>query len=173
MYHTHEATDDAVPAQSTRCHVAIGDAVVTHTGSELVTYGLGSCLGIVLYDAEAGVAGLAHIKRPTAPEPQAATDAAFADTGIVSLVREMKSYGATRRHTVAKLVGGTDMQDADAAVGRGIGKRNITQAKTTLATLDITVTDTDVGGEAVRSLYVDGGSGEATIETACGARYSI
>jgi len=173
MNQTHEATDGAVSTQSTRCHVAIGDAVVTHTGSELVTYGLGSCLGVALYDAEAGVAGLAHIKRPTAPEPQPATDAAFADTGIVRLVREMKSDGATRHHTVAKLVGGTDMGDAAAAVGRGIGKRNITQAKTTLATLDITVTDTDVGGEAVRSLYFDGESGDVTIETACGDRYSI
>jgi len=173
MHQTNEAPDAAAPTQPPRRHVSIGEYAVTDTGCELATYGLGSCLAVVLSDTQAGVAGLAHVKRPRAPEQQAAPDAVFADTGIEMLYRELQSVGATRRHTVATLAGGTDMRNDSAAVGRGIGDRNIEQAVATLRTLDITVAAMDVGGEVVRSVYLDGATGAVTIETTCGDRYCL
>ncbi len=146
---------------------------MTDAGCELVTYGLGSCLGVALFDSNIGVAGLAHVKRPNTSEEQASTDAVFADAGIKTLYSEMQSQGATRQYTVAKLVGGIDMGNGTAIIGTGIGERNIKQADATLAALDITVTGRDVGGDAVRSVFFDGETGELTIETGCGDRYVI
>jgi len=173
MHQRNEAPDAAAATQPPRRHVSIGEYAVTETGCELATYGLGSCLGVVLSDAQAGVGGLAHVKRPRATEQQATPDAVFADTGIKVLYREVQSAGATRRHTVAKLAGGIDMRNDSAAVGRGIGDRNIEQAVATLSTLDITVAAMDVGGEVVRSVYLDGATGAVTIETTCGDRYRL
>ena len=173
MHQTNAAPDAATPSRPSRRHVRIGEYAVTETGCELATYGLGSCLGVALSDTQAGVAGLAHIKRPRATEEQASPDAVFADTGIELLYRELQSVGATRRHTVATLAGGVDMRNNSAAVGRGIGDRNIEQAVATLRTLDITVAAMDVGGEVVRSVYLDGATGAVTIETTCGDRYRL
>jgi chemotaxis protein CheD len=173
MHQTNETNDAATPTHQSRRHVRIGEYAVTDAGCELATYGLGSCLGVALYDTTAGVAGLAHIKRPSALGQQNPSDAVFADPGIAVLYREMESHGATRRHTVAKLAGGADMRNDAAAVGRGIGERNIEQAVETLDRLEITIAAMDVGGEVVRSIYFDGAAGAVTIETTCGDRYRI
>jgi len=173
MHPTNEASDAAAATKPLRRHISIGEYAVTDTGCELATYGLGSCLAVTLYDPNANVAGLAHIKRPRAAGQQATSDALFADAGIERLYTELKSRGATRRHTVAKLAGGIDMRNDSATVGRGIGDRNIEQAVATLDNLDITVAAMDVGGEVVRSVYLDGGAGAVTIETTCGDRYNI
>ena len=170
---TGASTDATATGQASSRHVAIGEYAVTAAGCELVTYGLGSCLGVALFDAAAGVAGLAHIKRPNASGQQTSDDAVFADTGIRALYNEMQSQGATRRNTVAKLVGGIDTGNRTSLVCTGIGERNIEQADATLAALGIMVVDRDVGGDTVRSVFLDGGSGVLTIETACGDRYMI
>lgn len=173
MQRTDQSADATARTHASRRHVAIGDYAITDTGCELITYGLGSCLGVALVDSAAGVAGLAHIKRPTASGQQATTDAVFADTGIRLLFGEMRCCGATRRHTVAKLAGGIEMDASRPAVGTGIGRRNIEQARDTLAALDISVAGTDVGGTAVRSVFLDGSTGVLTIETTGGDRDTI
>lgn len=173
MQQANASADATATEQAPRHHITIGDYAVTDTGGELVTFGLGSCLGVALVDAHAGVAGLAHVKRPSASGECATDDAVFADSGISVLYSEMQSCGATSRHTVAKLAGGINMGAAASVVGSGIGERNITQAETTLASLDIPVASRDVGGETVRSVYVDGASGTVTIETACDERYML
>jgi chemotaxis protein CheD len=149
------------------CQVAIGEYEVTDSGERLVAYGLGSCLGVALFDEKESIAGLIHIKRPTAPSGTTSSKATFADTGIRMLFDEMQSNGATARHTEAILVGGADTGGAASAVNMGIGERNIIHAKQTLDALDIAVSNTAVGGEKPMSIHFDGGSGEATIETDC------
>ena len=170
---TNISAADVSAEQASRRHISIGDYAVTDAGCELVTYGLGSCLGVALFDSNAGVAGLAHIKRSTASGQQARDDAVFADAGIRALYSEMQSHGATRQHTVAKLAGGIDTANSISLMCNGIGERNIEQADATLATLDITVADRDVGGDAVRTVFFDGETGALRIETGCGDRYVI
>lgn len=155
------------------CRINIGEYQVTNKGGMLVTYGLGSCLGVALFDKEASVAGLIHIKRPAISEHNNARETLFADTGIKSMFDDMRSYGATSCQTIAKIAGGSDMEDIPSAVGRGIGEQNIQQAKETLTKLDITVVDTDVGGTSVRSIFFDGHSGNLTIETEESNQYVI
>lgn len=156
--------DGYTPDQSV-CQVKIGEYEVTDTGAELVTYGLGSCLGVALFDEKKSVAGLIHIKRPTAQTATTKNKPAFADTGIQLLFDEMQSHGATTRHTEATLVGGIDTGGAASAVNMNIGERNVKQAKQTLDAMEITISHTAVGGDEEMSLYFDGMSGEATIET--------
>ena len=145
--------------------IDIGEYGVTDTGDTFVTYGLGSCLGVALFDERKCVTGVIHIKRPTAPRGTEANNAAFADTGIRMLFDEMQSYGATAQNVTATLAGGSDIDGAAAAVTMDIGRKNINQAKQTLEKLGITISDTTVGGNEVMSTYFDGGSGEVTIET--------
>lgn len=173
MQQTNTSADAASAGQAPRQHVSIGEYVVTDAGCELVTYGLGSCLGVALFDLTAGVAGLAHVKRPSASGQQASDDAVFADAGIRSLCSEMQSQGATHQHMVAKLVGGIDTGNSTSLMCTGIGERNIKQADATLAALDITVAEMDVGGDAVRTVFFDGETGALTIETGCDDRYVI
>jgi chemotaxis protein CheD len=157
--------DDGYTSDKHVRQIDIGEYGVTDTGDTFVTYGLGSCLGVALFDERKCVTGVIHIKRPTAPRGTEANNAAFADTGIRMLFDEMQSYGATSRHTNATLVGGIDTGGAASAVNMGIGQKNINQARETLDTLAIPVSDTVVGGTEVLSIYFDGASGEATIET--------
>lgn len=159
------AFEDGYTLDDDICQVKIGEYEVTETGDKLVTYGLGSCLAVGLFDETTRVAGLIHIKRPTAQPSTNNAKAAFADTGLRLLFEEMQLYGATSRHTEATLVGGIDTGGAASAVNMHIGRKNINQAKQTLASLDITVSGTAVGGDEELSLYFDGASGEATIET--------
>jgi|APHM01.1.fsa_nt_gi Chemotaxis protein; stimulates methylation of MCP proteins len=170
---TNPSADAASTEQVSRQHVNIGDYAVTDAGCELVTYGLGSCLGVALFDATAGVAGLAHVKRANPSGQQANDDAVFVDAEIRALYSEMQSQGVTRQHTVAKLVGGIDTGNNTSLICTGIGERNIKQADATLAALDITVAERDVGGDAVRTVFFDGETGALTIETGCGDRYTI
>ncbi|MFB6293813.1 MAG: chemotaxis protein CheD [Halonotius sp.] len=170
---TNTSPDTVSTEQASRRHVSLGEYAVTDAGCELVTYVLGSCLGVALFDSNAGVAGLAHVKRSGASGQQARDDAEFTDTGIRALHSEMQSHGATRQHTVATLVGGIDTGNSASLICTGIGERNIKQAEATLAALDITVADRDVGGDAVRTVFFDGETGAVTIETGCGDRYVI
>lgn len=147
------------------CQVKIGEYEVTASGERLVAYGLGSCLGVGLFDEKESIAGLIHIKRPTAPTKTPSPKAVFADTGIRMLFDEMQSQGATASNTKATLVGGIDTGGSASAVNMNIGQKNINQAKQTLDALGITVSHTAVGGDKPMSIHFDGGSGEATIET--------
>ena len=147
------------------CQVAIEEYEVTDSGERLVAYGLGSCLGVALFDEKESIAGLIHVKRPTAPSGTTSSKATFADTGIRMLFDEMQSKGATTRHTKATLAGGIDTGGAASAVNMSIGKKNVNQAKQTLDELGITVLNTAVGGDKAMSIHFDGGSGEASIET--------
>jgi chemotaxis protein CheD len=159
------AFEDGYTSDQQVCQVKIGEYEVTVSGERLVAYGLGSCLGVALFEEREAIAGLIHIKRPTAPSGTTRPKAAFADTGIKMLFDEMQSHGATVCHTKATLVGGIDTGGAASAVNMGVGQKNIKQAKQTLDTLGITVSDTAVGGEEAMSIHFDGASGEATIET--------
>jgi chemotaxis protein CheD len=159
------AFEDGYASDQHVYQVKIGEYEVTDSGERLVAYGLGSCLGVALFDEKESIAGLIHIKRPTAPTGTTSPKATFADTGIKMLFDEMQSKGATTRHTKATLAGGIDTGGAASAVNMSIGKKNVNQAKQTLDELGITVSNTAVGGDKAMSIHFDGGSGEATIET--------
>jgi len=148
-----------------RLKVGIAEYEVTTAGADLTTSGLGSCLGVAMYDDVAGVAGLVHVMLPSAAEVDDANKAKFADTGIELLVEEMEREGAARRRIEAKIAGGSDMLDFSES-GSGIGVRNTEQVEATLTELDIPIVSRDVGGDHGRSLRLDGNSGDLTVKSA-------
>ncbi|WP_299266892.1 chemotaxis protein CheD [Halorientalis sp.] len=148
-----------------RVKVGIAEYEVTTSDATLTTSGLGSCLGIALYDAEAGVAGLVHVMLPSAADVEDPNTAKYADTGIETLLLEMERSGAERGRVRAKVAGGSDMLDFSEN-GSGIGVRNMQQVESTLDDLGVPLVSDDVGGDHGRSLRLDGASGDLTVKSA-------
>jgi chemotaxis protein CheD len=148
-----------------RVKVGIAEYEVTTDGALLTTSGLGSCLGVALYDARAEAAGLVHVMLPAAEEGAASNPAKYADTGVELLVDEMVAVGASRESIRAKIAGGSDMLNFSEN-GSGIGVRNIEQVEETLAELGVEIVGTDVGGDHGRSLRLDSTSGDLIVKSA-------
>lgn len=148
---------------SRRTRVGIADFAVTTAPGVLTTSGLGSCLGIVLYDS-AGVAGLLHAMLPEAT-PEYTSPAKFVDTGIETMLGEMREAGATRETVSAKIVGGSTMLDLTAS-GGSIGDRNIDATRAVLAVRDVPIVAEDVGGEYGRSIRFDADTADLRVKTA-------
>ena len=86
--------------------VGIADLNVAQSPDILVTYALGSCVGICLYDRVKKIAGLSHIMLPDSTVTHGAVQIArFADTAIPKLVQQMVARGATKRVLTAKIAG--------------------------------------------------------------------
>ncbi|HOV26865.1 MAG TPA: chemotaxis protein CheD [Pseudobacteroides sp.] len=139
---------------------------ICHPGI-LVTLGLGSCVGIALYDPTTRIIGLAHIMLPTSKISKSViNEAKFADTAIVRLVEEMVKLGANRRMIKAKLAGGAQMFNFnDFNDNIRIGLRNIEASREVLAQLDIPIVSEDVGGSHGRTIELYSDDGKLLIKT--------
>lgn len=135
--------------------VSIADLKVTGDGNEtLVTYALGSCVGICLRDAANGVYGLAHIMLPWSKEASSAekNPRRYADTCITELISTMVNMGAKRSGLEAKIAGGAQMFGA-ASGAFNIGERNISAVYRVLEAYGIPAVGAEVGGSIARTLY--------------------
>lgn len=155
-----------------RIRVGIAEYAVTTDDAVLSTSGLGSCVGVGLYDPRAGVAGLAHVMLPSADGVDVANVGKYADTGIEALVRVMEDEGATPGQTVAKIAGGSSMMD-ESSIGEEIGRRNVEAVRSALGRTEIRIVEEDVGGSRGRSLELDATTGDLLIRTAGGDARTI
>ena len=118
--------------------VGMADLKVCTYPDSLTTLGLGSCVGIALYDSVTKVTGLAHIMLPDSTKiTKNENIAKFADTGIAETLRLMLLQGANRKRIVAKIAGGADMFGG-ANVSKStfrVGASNIEAAKENLKKL--------------------------------------
>jgi chemotaxis protein CheD len=151
-------------SDATHRRVGIADFAVTDDGALLTTSGLGSCLGVGLYDEGAGVAGLAHVMLPTAPDDPENV-AKFTDTGIEAVVTAMEDAGASVGDLTAKLAGGSAMYEFSSQE-EPIGERNVAVARTALGSRDIPVVAEDVGGDSGRSVRLRGDTGTLVVKSA-------
>lgn len=147
--------------------VGIADLAVAQGEGTLSTLGLGSCVAIVLYDAEARVGGLAHV---LLPEPAMSrlrdNPARFPETAVPALIERMRALGAEPRRVTARLVGGASMFSS--LLPRGaptIGGRNIENARKALRDAGITITGEDVGLEHGRSAYLRLADGQLEVRS--------
>lgn len=143
-----------------RIKVSVADYAVASQGV-LTTSGLGSCLGVVIYDGDGGPGGLVHPMLPyrnddTRPPEQ------FVDSGIEVVVGELLASGATERTLEAKLTGGAAVVDF-ASDGETIGDRNVTAARETLAEYGIEIVAEAVGGGRGRTVHADAETGVVTV----------
>ncbi|ELZ25760.1 chemoreceptor glutamine deamidase CheD [Halosimplex carlsbadense 2-9-1] len=159
-------TAESEPAtQPERVKVGIAESKVADEDALLTTSGLGSCLGVAVYDRSTAVAGLVHVMLPSIDEMEGDNDAKFADSGIRALVADMERRGADRERMEAKIAGGSDMLDFSEN-GSGIGVRNVEMGRRTLAEFDIPIVGEDVGGDHGRSLRLKATSGELVVKSA-------
>ena len=141
--------------------VGISDFKVAHSPDTLVTYALGSCIGISLYDKKSGIGGLAHIILPESSVNQDVLTKddrkKFADTAVVQLLEEMLRAGADREQITARIVGGANMfkipvSYTTSKIGM-IAERNIDAVRTELKRLGIPLIGEDIGGDYGRTVF--------------------
>lgn len=134
--------------------VGISDLNVTTNEGTLISYALGSCVGICLYDGVMKAAGLAHIMLPSIIGfKQDANIMKFADTATVELLRRMEGLGAKRSRMIAKIAGGAQMFGKQSMTDTAqIGNRNIQAAKEILKTLNIRLVAEDIGANYGRTI---------------------
>lgn len=152
--------------------VGVGDYKISDSGQGvLVTYSLGSCLGVAAYDPRAGVGGLLHFMLPDSrinPEKAQAQPAMFADTGLTVFLDELFSLGATRKTLQVKLAGGAKvLKDGEFF---DIGRRNLMMAKKLLWKNNLPILSEDTGGEASRTLRLRMGDGCILVKDGSGER---
>lgn len=150
-------------ASDDRIKVSIADYAIG-TGELLTTSGLGSCLGIALYDDEAGVGGLVH---PMLPRRDGDTDRRperFVDSGIELVVEELSERGANQSNLVAKVTGGAAIVNFDNGGGPSMGERNIDVARDVLQRENIELAGEEVGGDCGRTMRVDTATGTVVVK---------
>lgn len=134
--------------------------------ASIVTYALGSCIGVGAYDTAAGVGGLLHFLLPDSrqdPSRAEAQPASYADTGIPLLLRAMERMGADRRRMRVRLAGGAQILNDQAQLA--VGKRNYLAARKLLWQLGVMVEMEAVGGTVSRNLGLAVGTGEFWVQT--------
>ncbi|OFW59355.1 MAG: hypothetical protein A2V52_02025 [Actinobacteria bacterium RBG_19FT_COMBO_54_7] len=162
-------TDDLI-------NVGVAEYYVTHNPHVLACFGLGSCVGVALYDKRKKVGGLAHIMLPDSKAiTKQGNRGKYADTAIQDMLEEMERLGARRRDMNAKVVGGACMFSIPGAIsprnvpgpalGMQIGDRNIESVKNILKELGIPLKAEDTGGSHGRTMKFDISNGVVTISS--------
>lgn len=147
--------------------IGIGDLNVALPPDKLITLGLGSCIGIALYDSFTKIAGLAHIMLPDSTAfTNQNNPMKFADMAIPMLVEKMKRMGAKKTNLKAKIAGGASMFTfAEKNSMMDIGSRNGKAVKDVLKNLDIPIVCEDLGGNLGRTMIVEADTGKVFIKT--------
>lgn len=147
-------------------NVGISDMKIVNVPEGLISYALGSCVGICILDKAAQIAGMAHIMLPYNSNGDKTNVFKYADTGIEEMIRQMEYLGALRSRMVAKIAGGAKMFDIKASSTIGsIGERNIAATKETLQKLRVKLFAEDVGENYGRTIIFDSSSGNLTIKS--------
>lgn len=147
--------------------VGIADAAIVSAPDTLITMGLGSCVGIALYDREKKIAGLVHIMLPDSKQfREVVNPFKYADLGIENLVLKMISRGCNKDCITAKIAGGASMFNfTDKRIVSDIGQRNIKATREAIKKLAIPIIAEDVGGNKGRTMIFDSEKGSVTIKT--------
>jgi len=130
----------------------------------IVTYALGSCIAVMVYDPVRVAAGMIHYMLPlseTAPDKAKARPAMFADTGIPLLFQTMYALGCKKQNLVVKVAGGGALYDDKGLFS--IGKRNYTILRKMFWKSGVMIAAEDVGGAKSRTARLHVASGRCTI----------
>lgn len=145
--------------------VGVSDCQVSmHADATLVTYALGSCIGLTVYDPQKKAAGMLHYMLPDSsidPEKASRNPWMFADTGIPLLFQRLFALGAEKRKLVVRAAGGAQVMN-DAGIFN-IGKRNHTALRKILWKLGVLIEEEQVGGSQSRTVRIEVGSGRYSV----------
>ncbi len=147
--------------------VGMADLKICKAPDALTTIGLGSCIGIAIYDPSTKISGLAHIMLPDSTQIRNNSNVAkFADTGIQKLFDEMIQAGANKARMVAKIAGGAKMFEMPSGTSAGInvGERNAEASRAKLKELGIRLLAEDCGLNYGRTVELYSETGEYHIK---------
>ncbi|HHX57803.1 MAG TPA: chemotaxis protein CheD [Clostridiales bacterium] len=148
-------------------NIGISDLNIAKVPDVLVTYALGSCVGICLLDRKREIGGMAHIMLPYSKDSgSSATNLRrYADTGIAELIQMMIRNGAEISNITAKIAGGAQMFQTQLNTFN-IGERNVEAVKRVLSGNRIRIIAEDTGANFGRTVFFDVKSGEMKVKTA-------
>jgi chemotaxis protein CheD len=140
--------------------MAVGPAVI-------VTRGLGSCLGVVLYDSMRKVAALAHPMLPKIDEGRVKSNPyKFVDSAIKAMIEEFKKKGCQPCFLHAKIFGGAHMFSSIPINSVfNIGARNAEVAREIFSINSVKLIAEDIGGNSGRTIFVDTATGQVAVKT--------
>jgi len=148
--------------------VGMADYKIAKSPATLITLGLGSCVGVILYDSVNKIGGLAHVMLPDSnfSVKTEYNPGKFADTAIDVLVKEILELGGDRRNFISKIAGGAQMFQIRSENNiMQIGKRNVEAVRAKLSQLKIRIVAEDVEGNHGRTIEFFCETGELTIKT--------
>ena len=148
--------------------VNMADFKTGSTPSSFITTGLGSCVGVCLWDSQTKVGGMAHIMLPDSTQSRTLVNKAkYADTCIALLLEDMRKLGANDRKIVAKIAGGAQMFTFPGNTNYAIkiGERNIEAVKKCLEEFKIRLVAEDTGGSFGRTIQFFTVNGQLLIKT--------
>ena len=154
--------------EGTLIKVGMADLNIADGGAVLKTTGLGSCVGLTLYDPYLKIGGMAHIMLPSsdiAREGQL-NIAKYANTAVPELLKRLKNKGSLTERLVAKMAGGAQMF---AFMGGSdtmrIGPRNVEATKQALEYFAIPLVSEDTGGNFGRTVEFNSQTGVFSIRS--------
>lgn len=151
---------------SKQISVGIADMKISRQEGTLITYALGSCVGITFYDPMIKLGALLHIMLPEAGTATNVNRMKFADTGIRETLRKLYAFGAVKGRLICKIAGGAKMFEMKSQGGFGnIGERNVRNVKKILSQEGIRITGEDTGANYARTMVIDLSNGEVKIRT--------
>ncbi len=146
--------------------VTIGDCRVSaHADDTLVTYALGSCIAVIIFDKQTGVGGLLHVLLPDSQldgEKARRNPCMFADTGIPLLLQKAHQLGACKQNLRVAIAGGSRV----GVTGEyfQVGEANIAAARVVLKRAGVPIHCQAVGGSSARTVKLHVGSGRMAIQ---------
>jgi chemotaxis protein CheD len=132
----------------------------------LISFALGSCIGVTLYDPLVRVGGLLHFMLPDSQidlQKSQKNPWMFADTGIPLFFRELYKLGAEKKRIRVKVVGGAQVLDDSSYFN--IGKRNYLALRKIFWTNNVLIHAEDIGGSVNRTIRLEIGSGRVWVKT--------
>jgi chemotaxis protein CheD len=147
--------------------VGMADLQIGRHPCMITTLGLGSCVGISLFDRSTKICGMAHVMLPSSKQAHDNKNIAkFADTGIIEMLNHMMRIGAKRASIVAKLAGGAQMfAFREVSDVMRIGDRNADASREVLGMLKIPIIAEDVGMNYGRTIELYSSDGRVLIKT--------
>jgi chemotaxis protein CheD len=146
--------------------VGMGDmATCNDTSAQLITYSLGSCVGVTIYDPVARVGGMLHAMLPDSSisaERAASRPHMFVDTGLPAVFHAVYALGGVKHRIVVKLAGGAEFLDAKKIFN--IGDRNVQAVVIMLARNGVNLEATQTGGHESRTMRLDLATGAVTLD---------
>ena len=147
--------------------VGLGDIKISNNSQDiLVVYGLGSCVGIGVYDPITHVAGLLHAVLPENKNGRDGKVEKYVDSGIPALLERVTAFGADCNRLIIRMVGGAQMLVVPGATNSfDLGTRNVIAAQKTLKKHNLQLKAHDVGGHQGRSVKLYVSNGKMTLRT--------